>query len=476
MTVALGPQLSAEVFRHMAQEEIDELVLEIAALDKVSPEEKLQVMEEFYESSVAQEFIAQGGIGFAKDVLERALGDQKAVEIMGRLSTYIRVSPFEFLRKIDPMQIYNFLQHEHPQTIALIMAYLPADSAATVLGMMPQEQQSEVAMRIALMDRTAPEVVREVEQVMERKLSSLINQDLAAAGGVKPLVDILNFVDRATEGNILQTFDERDAELADEVRKLMFVFEDLMLLDDKAIQQLLKEVEMKDVGARPQGLERGRQGEDLRQHVDARGPDAPGGHGVHGPGQAPRHRGGPGPHRGDRAPPGGDRQDRDLRAAPAPTTSSWSSAGSERRRGRQADHRARAPRGHATPHARARRPRRGRRRARWPAAARSPSGKPTGLTAFLEMAQRQGAELVASARAQADGIADDARREGYRGGLRRGQGAGRARGARPAAVRGERRARGRRGPLAADRRVRGGARAPGRRRRRAKIVKADARS
>jgi flagellar motor switch protein FliG len=248
MTIALGPQLSAEVFRHMAQEEIDELVLEIAALDKVSPEEKLQVMEEFYESSVAQEFVAQGGIGFAKDVLERALGDQKAVEIMGRLSTYIRVSPFEFLRKIDPMQIYNFLQHEHPQTVALIMAYLPADSAATVLGMMPQEQQSEVAMRIALMDRTAPEVVREVEQVMERKLSSLINQDLAAAGGVKPLVDILNFVDRQTEGNILQTFDERDTELADEVRKLMFVFEDLMLLDDRAIQQLLKEVEMKDVG------------------------------------------------------------------------------------------------------------------------------------------------------------------------------------------------------------------------------------
>ncbi len=247
MTIALGPQLSAEVFRHMAQEEIDELVLEIAALDKVSPEEKLQVMEEFYESSVAQEFVAQGGIGFAKDVLERALGDQKAVEIMGRLSTYIRVSPFEFLRKIDPMQIYNFLQHEHPQTVALIMAYLPADSAATVLRMMPQEQQSEVAMRIALMDRTAPEVVREVELVMERKLSSLINQDLAAAGGVKPLVDILNFVDRQTEGNILQTFDERDAELADEVRKLMFVFEDLMLLDDRAIQQLLKEVEMKDV-------------------------------------------------------------------------------------------------------------------------------------------------------------------------------------------------------------------------------------
>ena len=188
---------------------------------------------------------------------------------MGRLSTYIRVTPFEFLRKIDPIQIFNFLQHEHPQTIALVMAYLPADGAAQVMGMFPQEVQTEVAMRIAAMDRTAPEVLREVETVMERKLSSLINQDLEAAGGVKSLVDILNYSDRATERNILEYLDEKDAELADEVRKLMFVFEDLLILDAKAIQQLLKEVEMKDVGARAEGRERGRQEPDLREHVDA---------------------------------------------------------------------------------------------------------------------------------------------------------------------------------------------------------------
>ena len=248
VAVALGPKISAEVFKHLAQEEIDELVLEIAALDHVGPEERTQVMEEFYEASLAQEFIAQGGIGFAREVLERALGDQKALEVMSRLSTYIRVSPFEFLRKIDPMQIFNFIQHEHPQTVALILAYLPSDSAATVLGMMPQEMQTEVALRLAVMDRTAPEILREVETVMERKLSSLINQDLAAAGGVKSLVDILNHSDRATERNILEYFDEKDGELADDVRKLMFVFEDLMILDDRAIQQLLKEVEMKDVG------------------------------------------------------------------------------------------------------------------------------------------------------------------------------------------------------------------------------------
>jgi flagellar motor switch protein FliG len=243
LAVALGPQLSAEVFRHLAQDEIDELVLEIASLDKVTPEERQAVLEECYGAAMSQSYVAQGGVGYAKDVLERALGGEKAGEVMGRLSTYIRVSPFEFLRKIDPVQIFNFLQHEHPQTMALVLSYLPSDNAAYVLGMFPQDVQTDVALRVAAMDRTAPEVLREVEMVMERKLANLINQDLEVAGGVKSLVDMLNYSDRGTERNILEYLDE----LADEVRKLMFVFEDLLILDAKAIQQLLKEVEMKDV-------------------------------------------------------------------------------------------------------------------------------------------------------------------------------------------------------------------------------------
>ncbi len=247
MAVALGPSLSAEVFKHLAQDEVDELVLEIAVLEQVTSEERQAVMEEFYETALAQDFIAQGGVGFAKDILERSVGSDKAIEIMGRLSTFIHVTPFEFLRRIDPVQVFNFLQHEHGQTIALVLAYLPADAAAHVMGMFPQDLQTEVAMRIAAMDRTAPEVLREVETVMERKLSNLINQDLEAAGGVKALVDIMNFSDRATERNVLEFLDEKDAELADEVRKLMFVFEDLLILDAKAIQQLLKEVDMKDI-------------------------------------------------------------------------------------------------------------------------------------------------------------------------------------------------------------------------------------
>jgi flagellar motor switch protein FliG len=247
MTLALGPEHSANVFKHLRPEEIDELVLEIAALDSVNAEEKQLVMEEFWTAAQAQDFISQGGIGYAKEVLERALGDQQAVEIMGRLSSYIRVTPFEFLRKVEPQQIYNFLQNEHPQTIALVLAYLPADSGATVMSMLTEDLQAEVAMRVAIMDRTAPEVIREIEQVMERKLASVINQELATAGGVKSLVDILNFVDTATERNIIESLAERDQELAEDVRKLMFVFEDLLLLDDRSIQQVLKDVEMKDV-------------------------------------------------------------------------------------------------------------------------------------------------------------------------------------------------------------------------------------
>jgi flagellar motor switch protein FliG len=247
MALALGPQLSAEVFRHLTPEEIDELVLEIAALESVPNDEKQAVLEEFWAVARAQDFATQGGIGYAKDVLERALGDQKAYEVMSRLSSYVRLAPFEFLRKVEPQQIFNFLQNEHPQTIALVLAYLPAESAATVMAMLPGELQAEVSMRVAVMDRTAPEVVREVEQVMERKLSLVINQELATAGGVRSLVDILNHVDRSTERNIIDSLDEHDGELADHVRKLMFVFEDLLLLDDRSIQHVLKDVEMKDV-------------------------------------------------------------------------------------------------------------------------------------------------------------------------------------------------------------------------------------
>lgn len=248
LAIALGPERAAEIFKHLKQDEQDDLVLEITSLNGVESIERDEVLEEFYHSHLAQDYIAEGGIDYARDVLERALGESKAGEIIDRLSSYVQVAPFEFLRHTDPAQVTNFIQHEHPQTIALILAYLPSDIASGILIGLPERMQSDVAMRIAIMDRTQPEVIRQVEQVMERKLSSILNQDFAAAGGIKSLVEMLNLVDRTTERHILEALDESSPELAEEVRKLMFVFEDILLLDDRSIQSLIKELEIKDIG------------------------------------------------------------------------------------------------------------------------------------------------------------------------------------------------------------------------------------
>ena len=247
LLVSLGTEASAEIFKHLRQDEIDELTLEIASLGPVSSSVKQEVLQEFYDTAVAQEYIAEGGIDYARVLLERALGPEKANEVLARLSSAIQVSPFEFLRRTDSAQILNVIANEHPQTIALIISYLPPDTAAQVLSALPPELQSEVAMRVAIMDRTAPEVIREIERVLERKLSSVLTQDFTAAGGIKALVDVLNQVDRSTERTILEALDEQNPELADEIRKLMFVFEDILLLDDRSIQQVLREVDNKEL-------------------------------------------------------------------------------------------------------------------------------------------------------------------------------------------------------------------------------------
>jgi flagellar motor switch protein FliG len=247
LLVSLGADASAAVFQHLRQDEIDELTLEIAGIGHIAPDRKTAIVEEFYETAVAQEYISEGGLEYARQVLDKALGTERANEVMNRLSSSIQVSPFEFLRRTDPSQIINVIANEHPQTVALILAYLPSDTAAQVVSALPDELQAEVAMRIALMDRTAPEVIREIERVLERKLSSVINQDFTSAGGLRSLVDLLNQVDRATERTIIETLEEQNPELADEVRRMMFLFEDIVMLDDRNIQQVLREVDTKEL-------------------------------------------------------------------------------------------------------------------------------------------------------------------------------------------------------------------------------------
>lgn len=247
MLMVLGPELSGRVLQYLDEEHIETLSLEIARLDKVTPEIRNRVIGEFHEMAVAQDYIAEGGVEHAKKLLESAFNSDRASEIITRVQDTLQKVPFEFLRKSDPSQMLTFLQDEHPQTIALILAYLPSQLAAQVLGRLPGELRGDIAERIAMMDRTPPDVIRRVEQVLERKFSSVSNANLTSAGGVKALADVLNNVDRTTERTIMEQLQSNNPELATEVMNMMFVFEDIVQLDDRAIQQVLREIEMKDL-------------------------------------------------------------------------------------------------------------------------------------------------------------------------------------------------------------------------------------
>ncbi len=253
LLIALGPDKSARVFQHLQEDEIEELTLEIANMRKIAPGEKDKVLEEFYQICLAQEYISEGGINYAKDILEKALGSQKAFDIVNKLTASLQVRPFDFVRKADANQLINFIQSEHPQTIALILAYLTPQQAGQILSALPQSKQSEVAQRIAIMDRTSPEIIKEVENVLERKLSSMVTQDYTLAGGVESIVDILNSVDRGTEKFIIETLEIKDIELAEEIKKRMFVFEDIVNLDSTSIQRFIREVENNELAVALKG-------------------------------------------------------------------------------------------------------------------------------------------------------------------------------------------------------------------------------
>ncbi len=241
--VTLGSEVASEIFKHLREDEIEQLTFEIARLETIEASDRDSVLTEFQELMMAQDFISTGGIDYAREILERSLGSQKAVDIINRLTSSLQVKPFDFIRRTDPAHLLNFIQQEHPQTIALILAYLEPQKASMILGSLPHEIQSDVAKRIATMDRTSPEVLREVERVLEKKLSTLSSEDYTAAGGVESIVDILNLVDRSTEKTIIESLEEEDPELAEEIKKRMFVFEDIVLLDDRAIQKVLREVD-----------------------------------------------------------------------------------------------------------------------------------------------------------------------------------------------------------------------------------------
>lgn len=247
LLISLGADLSAQVFKALNEEEIEELTTEISRLPNVSAMTTGDVLEEFHHMALAQEYIAQGGVAYASEVLERALGPKRAREILERLRGQLQPVAFEIVKKVDPKNLLDFIRREHPQTIALILANMEPKQAAQILSELPAELQSDVVLRIATMDKTNPEVIKQIETILESRLSSLFTQEVSISGGVKSVAEIMNRLDRSTERTLLGSLQDQDAELAENIRRLMFTFEDLVHVDDRGVQRILKEIDQRDL-------------------------------------------------------------------------------------------------------------------------------------------------------------------------------------------------------------------------------------
>ena len=246
--ITLGPEASAGIIKKLPDSEIQKITYEIANITSVKSELKQDILEEFIQINKAKDYILEGGFDYAKNLLGKALGSQKAMEILDKVTEATQqFRPFAIARKADPSQLLNTISNEHPQTIALVLCYMQSDKAGQILSSLPEDLQSEVAYRIATMSATSPMVVKEIEKVLDSKLSSVVRSDATTIGGLPTIVDILNQVDRTTEKNITEGLQREDAELAEKIKESMFVFEDIITLDDVAIQRVLREVETKDL-------------------------------------------------------------------------------------------------------------------------------------------------------------------------------------------------------------------------------------
>ena len=246
--ITLGPEASAGIIKKLPEAEIQKITYEIANISSVKTEQKQEILNEFVQMNRAKDFLVEGGIDYAKNLLSKALGNQRAGEILDKVTEATQqFRPFAIARKADAHQLLNIISNEHPQTIALILCYLQSDKAGQILSALPEETQAEVAFRIATMSNTSPIVVKEIEKVLDSKLSTVVKSDMKVIGGVQTIVDILNQVDRTTEKNIMEGMEKENAELSEKIKESMFVFEDIITLDDVSIQRVLREVETKEL-------------------------------------------------------------------------------------------------------------------------------------------------------------------------------------------------------------------------------------
>jgi flagellar motor switch protein FliG len=254
LMITIGKEYAAKVYKYLTEEEIEQMTLSITSMRRVEPEIKDAISDEFIQMCIAQKYISEGGIDYAREVLDSAFGEDKANDLIMKLSSSLRVKPFNFIRKADSSQVMNFIQNEHPQTIALILSYIDPKNAAQILAELPLEKQTSVIARIANMGFTSPEYIKETEHVLEKKLSTMNFGDSTSAGGIDSLVQILNSVDRGTERHLLESLEEKDAELAEEIKKRLFVFEDIVKLSPQAIQRVLREIDNRELAVALKGV------------------------------------------------------------------------------------------------------------------------------------------------------------------------------------------------------------------------------
>ncbi|MGN6577199.1 MAG: flagellar motor switch protein FliG [Nocardioides sp.] len=263
LLVQLGQEQAAKLLSHMSESEVEAISAEISELDSLTREETEGVLAEFRTLAVAQAHVARGGPAFARALLEESLGAERAEAVMNRLAASAMKLPFQFLHRADPRQLLSFIANEHPQVIAVVLAHLSSDKATMVLSGLESELQADVAHRIAVMDRTSPDVLKGLEGALERKMSSVLQpMEMSAIGGLDPLIQIINRSDRATERLIVEGLQARDPELAEEVKSRMFMFEDITLLEDRDVQLVLRQVESADLALALKGVS-----EDVRAKI-----------------------------------------------------------------------------------------------------------------------------------------------------------------------------------------------------------------
>jgi len=262
LLVAVGQDRASQVLKEMAPENVEEVMREVAGLGRVSNELQAAVIEEFYNISVAADYLNEGDMDFARAVLMNSMDPKMAEKVLGQIQTQVQRTPFSFLQRAESENLLTFIQDEHPQTIALILCHLAHHKSSEILVGLPIQKQIEVIKRIANMEQTNPEVIKEVEQGLESRLSNMLMQSMEKAGGVPTVAEVLNFADRATEKAIMEGLEGEDPDLVEQIRRLMFVFEDIMLVNDKGIQAVLKEIENEELTVALKGAS-----EDLREKV-----------------------------------------------------------------------------------------------------------------------------------------------------------------------------------------------------------------